>query len=187
MLNRYFAPYAEYTLRTKLSEEELHNALKQECGFCSCVKKWIHAFRNERETVPFQLLSRRKGIVLRPCCRGRNSARGEVHLSAGKASCSDETILYVSILPPDMRWFCVLWLGFLLAWTIGVLYARQWYFLTAVPVMLGGFFLVLHLCRSRGAQEVPLVRRSFAQLIKRLTETKNDKAQRSSGDDGKEE
>ena len=174
MLERFFAPYAEYTLRTKLTEAELGAALKRECGHSFANwKKWISASWHERETVPFRLLRCRKEILLRPLCRGRNSARGEVHLTMEKAPYSDGTIIHVSIRPQDMRWFCVLWLGFLSAWTVGVLCSRNWMFLGAVPVMLGGFFLILHLCRSMGEQELPLIRRSFESLIKRLEETRH--------------
>ena len=113
----------------------------------------------------------KKGIVLIPGCRGRNSARGEVHLTPEKDPYSADTILHVVIRPPDMRWFCVLWLGFLLVWAIGVLCARQWLFLIPVPFMVGGFFLILHLCRSMGEQEIPLIQHSLEALIKQLTET----------------
>jgi len=46
MLNRYFAPYAEYTLRTKLSEVELRTVLKQKCGctFANSIKVFLAAW-----------------------------------------------------------------------------------------------------------------------------------------------
>ena len=169
MLNKYFAPYAGYTLRTKLSETELRVALNRECGFSFANwKKLFPAPWRKLDEVPFLIRKHRSDMVLYPGCRGRNSARGEIHLTCEKDRYSADTILHIVILPPDMRWFCWLWFGFLLIWTIGVLFSRKWIMLAAVPVMLGFFFLILHFCRSMGEQEIPLIRRSFEALIRKM-------------------
>jgi len=169
MLNKYFAPYAEYTLRTKLSGEELCAALERECGhsFTNLKKSFLASWRKLDE-VPFFMRKNKSEIVLTPACSGRNSARGNVHLTLEKDPHSTDTILHIIIRPQDMRWFCVLWIVFLLVWTIGVLFTRKWLMLIPVPVMLGGFFLILHLCRFMGEDEIPLIRRSFEALIRKL-------------------
>lgn len=166
MLNRYFEPYAEYTLRTTLSEESLRAALKKECGFLAALKKSFTLVTSG--IVPFHLVRGREEIVLRPFCRGRNSLRGNVHVTMRKDPHSPETILYVAIRPPDVRWFCVLWLGFLLLCTVIALCFRQWIPLLPVPVMAGIFFLVMHVCRAFAEGEIPQIKRSFEELIRQL-------------------
>ena len=176
LLNRFFEPYAEYTLRTTLSEEALRAALKKECGFLAALKKSFTLVTSG--IVPFHLVRSKEEIVLRPFCRGRNSLRGNVHITMRKDPHSPETILYVAIRPPDVRWFCVLWLGFLLLWTVGALGSRQWIALLAVPFMAGGFFLVMHLCRIFAEKEIPQIRSSFEVLIRKLEMEENDHAVR---------
>lgn len=179
MLNRYFEPYAEYTLRTILSEEALRGVLEKEYRFLVCLKKDFSALLHGSAFVPFHLVRSKDEVVLYPrSCRGRNSLRANVHFTMRKDPHSPESILYVAIRPPDSRWFCILWLGFLLLWTVGALGSRQWIALLAVPVMAGGFFLVMHLCRVFAEQEIPQIRSSFEELIRKLEMEENDHAVR---------
>ena len=166
-LNRFFAPYAEYTLRTTLSEEALRGVLEKECGFLAALKKSFTLVTSG--IVPFHLVRSKDEVVLYPrSCRGRNSLRANVHFTMRKDPHSPESILYVAIRPPDSRWFCILWLGFLLLWTVGALGSRQWIALLVLPFMAGGFFLVMHLCRVFAEKEIPQIRRSFEGLIREL-------------------
>ena len=166
MLKRFFEPYAEYTLRTTLSEEALRAALKKECGFLAALKKSFTLVTSG--IVPFHLVRSKEEIVLRPFCHGRNSLRGNVHVTMRKEPHSPETILYVAIRPPDIRWFCVLWLGSLLVWIIVALCLRQWIPLLPVPVMAGIFLLVMYVCRAFAKGEIPQIKRSFEELIRQL-------------------
>ncbi len=173
MLDSFFAPYAEYTLRTTLAEVEIRDALKRECGFSFANwKKWLFAGWHSQKEVSFSMVKNRREIVLVPGCRGRNSARGQVHLTLEKDLYSADTILHVVIRPADMRWFCLLWLGLLLAGTVGIVFSRKWLLLIPVPFMFGGFFLIMHFCRAAGEQEIPLIRHSFESLIKQVEGTK---------------
>ncbi len=169
MLNKFFAPYAEYALRTKLSEAELRTSLQRECGRSSVNwKRGFSAAWAKRDGIPFLLRKNGTEIVLAPSCPGRNSARGELHLTLEQDRHSADTALHIVICPRDFRPFCVLWLGFLSVWVIVVLCCRKWMMLIPVPVMLGGFLLPLHLCRSLGKQEIPRIRHSFEALIRKL-------------------
>lgn len=176
MLNRYFEPYAEYTLRTTLSKEALRAALKKECGFLAALKKSFTLVTSG--IVPFHLVRSKEEIVLRPFCRGRNSLRGNVHFTMRKDPHSPESILYVAIRPPDSRWFCILWLGFLLVWIVCAVGLRQWEPLLVLPFMAGGFFLVMHLCRAFAEGEIPQIRSSFEELIRKLEMEVGDHAVR---------
>ena len=170
MLNKYFEPYSEFTLRTTLSEEALRAALKKACGFFAALKKSFTL--GTSGTVPLHLIRSKEEVVLRPFCRGRNSLRGNVHVTMRKDPHSPETILYVAIRPPDVRWHCVLWLGFLLLWTVIALCLGQWIPLLPVPVMAGFFFLVMHVCRYFAEGEIPQIKHSFEELIRQLENEK---------------
>jgi len=73
MLNRYFAPYAEYTQRTKLSEEELRTALKRKCG---------HFFRNRKN-----LFSRDHFDLKKQLSRVYSDRESEFMTSLGRLLC----------------------------------------------------------------------------------------------------
>ncbi|MBO4491131.1 MAG: hypothetical protein J5944_07210 [Lentisphaeria bacterium] len=179
MLKRFFEPYAEYTLRTTLSEEALRGVLEKEYRFLVCLKKDFSALLHGSERSSFHLVRSKEEIVLYPrFCRGRNSLRGNVHFTMRKDPHSPESILYVAIRPPDSRWFCILWLGFLLVWIVCAVGLRQWEPLLVLPFMAGGFFLVMHLCRVFAEKEIPQIRSSFEELIRKLEMEENDHAVR---------
>jgi len=100
IFDRFFRPYAEYCLRTTLSEDELKTALDKELPwyFIASVKAVFG-----KEKVPF--CRTWKPLILCPVLRGRNSMRGVVSIQCRKAESGKETVLDITIAPEDARLF----------------------------------------------------------------------------------
>ena len=97
IFDKYFQPYAEYCLRTTLSEEELKEALAQECPATSDVLSWkaVKAAFGLSKTIVFAC-DPDDPLHLHPIKAYRNTSRGDLFIRCEKAS-DGETILHISI------------------------------------------------------------------------------------------
>ncbi|MBE6371832.1 MAG: hypothetical protein E7055_07125 [Lentisphaerae bacterium] len=162
IFKRFFKPYAEYSLRTTLSEDELKNALDQE--FSGYFVTSITALFSKEEVTFCRTW---KPLTLSPVLRGRNSLRGDVSIRCRKAESSGETILDITISPQDARLF--VWLFFILCLAALIPFIRSGSWLFVGPLVMAGFlFLVLAGCRVFAESEVPEIQEAFEKTLRRL-------------------
>ncbi|MBP5183437.1 MAG: hypothetical protein J6331_10480 [Lentisphaeria bacterium] len=171
-LERYVRPFAEYCVRTPLSEEKLVRALRAELpaeGALFSGKYW-KAFFGFCDT--FIIRERKDPLVLFPMLRGRlNLWRTWVHIRCEKTESSPGTLLHITLAPDRrLKWFSFAWLGFALLWGIVALCSGFRLALLAVPFAMGFFFLISEICRSMAEGEIPRIRRNFEELLRTLEE-----------------
>ena len=174
IFDRFFKPYAEYCLRTTLSEDELKNALDQEFSgyFITSIQA---VFSKEKVT----FCRTWNPLTLSPVLRGRNSLRGDVSIRCRKAESSGETVLNITITPEDARLFVWLFFILCLAGVVPFFRAGSWLFI--IPLFMAGFlFLVLAMCRVFAESEVPEIQEAFEKTLRQLEKKYKDKNQ---GDD----
>lgn len=159
IFDRFFKPYAEYCLRTTLSEEELKTALGKDLpGYFIASVKAVFG----KEKVPF--CRTWKPLVLHPLLRSRTSLRGVIRIQCRKAEAAGETVLDITIAPEDARLFAWLFLVLCLAALIPFIRAGSWLFVG--PLVMAGFlFVILAMCRSIGESEVPEIQQAFANTL----------------------
>ena len=169
-LERYVRPFAEYCVRTTLSEEELVRALQAELPAQDAVfsgklwKAWFGSCdtftRKWKDPLSlFPILGVRRNS-LRPWVR--------IRCESGKFP---GTLLHITLAPDRrLKWFSFAWLGFALLWGIAALCAGFWLALLVVPFAMGFFFLISEICRSMAEGEIPKIRRNFEELLHTLEE-----------------
>ena len=168
IFDRFFKPYAEYCLRTTLSEDELKTALEQE--FSGYFITSINALFSKEEV---SFCRTGKPLTLSPVLRGRNSLRGEIHIKCRKAEPGKETVLDISIAPEDARLFAWLFLIACIAFLIVFIRAGSWWFVG--PLVMAGFlFMVLAACRSFAESEVTEIERAFENTLRKLEKKYKD-------------
>ena len=168
---RYVRPFAEYCVRTSLSEEELVRALQAELPAQDAVfsgklwKAWFGScdtfIRKWKDPLSlFPILGVR-----------RNSLLSWVRIRCEKAENSPGTLLHITLAPDRrLKWFSFAWLGGVLLWGIAALCAGFWLALLVVPFAMGFFFLISEVCRSMAESEIPRIRRNFEELLHTLEE-----------------
>ncbi len=171
-LERYVRPFAEYCVRTSLSEEELVRALRAELPAWDAVfsgKLW-KAFFGFCDM--FIIRERKDPLVLFPMLRRRHNLwLPRVRIRCERAENSPGTLLHITLAPDRrLKWFSFVWLGFALLWGIVALSIGFWLALLVVPFAMGFFFLISEICRSMAEGEVPRIRRNFEELLHALEE-----------------
>jgi len=178
IFDRFFRPYAEYCLRTTLSEDELKNALEKEFpwyGFLSGFKTAMSLAALE-DKVKVVFFKTGRPLILHPVKIGRNSLRGEVHIHCRKPETAGETVLDITIVPQDTGLLVWIMFVFAVAMTILFLCAEMW--MAVAPLILIGFqFVVLAMCRSIGESEVPEIQRAFETTLRQLEKKYKDNNQ----------
>ena len=169
IFDRFFKPYAEYCLRTTLSEDELKTALETEFpkyGFFSANEAVF-----SEETVFFFKTAR--PLTLKPVLCGRNNLRGMISMQCLKAASARETILDVTIAPRNDRWlgwgisgFCIMAaLIFCFGMWQGV-----------IPLLMAGSLVVnLTASRSFAEKEIPAIQNVFEITLRQLEKKYKDK------------
>ena len=162
IFDRFFKPYAEYCLRTTLSEDELKTALEQE--FSGYFITSINALFSKEEV---SFCRTGKPLTLSPVLRGRNSLRGEIHIKCRKAEPGKETVLDITIVPQDTG--LLVWIIFVFAVAMTILFLCAGTWKAVAPLILIGFqFVILAMCRSIGESEVPEIQRAFETTLRQL-------------------
>ena len=87
VFDKYFQPYAEYCIRTTFSEEELKEALAQECPATSDILSWetVKAAWGLSKTVVFSC-DPDDLLHLHPIKAYRNTSRGDLFIRCKKAA-----------------------------------------------------------------------------------------------------
>lgn len=178
IFNRFFKPYAEYCLRTTLSEDELKNALEKEFpwyGFLSGFKTAmaLASLEDKAKVVFFKTC---RPLTLHPVRFGRNSLRGDVHIKCRKAEPGKETVLDITIVPQDTG--LLVWIIFVFAVAMTILFLCAGTWKAVAPLILIGFqFVILAMCRSIGESEVPEIQRAFETTLRQLEKKYKDNNQ----------
>ena len=171
IFDRFFRPYAEYCLRTTLSEDELKTALEQE--FSGYFITSINALFSKEEV---SFCRTGKPLTLSPVLRGRNSLRGEIHIKCRKAEPGKETVLDITIVPQDIG--LLVWIISFFAVAMTILFLCEGSWKAVAPLILIGFqFVVLAMCRSIGESEVPEIQRAFETTLRQLEKKYKDNNQ----------
>ena len=167
IIDRFFQPYEEYSIRTTLSEEELKEALKKECPDSSALSwKVFKASFGMSKTMVF-MRRRDDPFRLFPVRGRRNTMRGEVHIECEKIS-DDVTVLHISIAP-DGRLKGLVWAFCIYSLIFGIAASMFLWYLIFLPLVFFGFMLFVMVCCNGDAQgEVPETRRGFREMLKRL-------------------
>lgn len=165
--DRYCQPYAEYCARTTLSEEELKNAVKEECPAKWDVISWkVIKSSLWLSKEPVFSCNPDNPLKLYSCRSGRNGLQGEISIQCEK--CSTGTILHIKIAPgKSVKTFTFLWIAAALTGGI-IVSCFIWWGIFAALFYIGWFFIVAEFCRANAAEEVPKVRKGLTLLLKKL-------------------
>ena len=165
--DRYCQPYAEYCARTTLSEEELKNAVKEECPAKWDVISWkVIKSSLWLSKEPVFSCNPDDPLKLYPGRSGRNGLQVEISIQCEK--CSTGTILHIKIAPgKSVKTFTFLWIAAALTGGI-IVSCFIWWGIFAALFYIGWFFIVAEFCRANAAEEVPKVRQGLTLLIKKL-------------------
>ena len=168
LFDKYFQPYAEYCIRTTLSEDELKEALAQECPATSDILSWqaIKAAIGLSKTIVFSC-DPDNSLCLHPLKAYRNTSRGDLFIRCDKTS-GTETILHISIAQSG-KYKCLLYgiVIFALFWGVAASFVIWWgIFLSAF--FIGLVFIVLECCHAIAMDEVPQIRQDFEILLRTL-------------------
>ena len=171
IFDRFFRPYAEFCLRTTLSEDELKNALVKEFPKNGIFSVTAAAFREE--SVIFFKTAR--PLTLKPVLCGRNNLRGVISIRCRKADSGKETVLDITIAPRNDRWLAWGILGFCIISAL-IFCFGMW---QGVFPLLGTGFLFLNLAASRSFadSEIPVIEQTFADSLRKLEKKYKDKKQ----------
>ena len=165
--DRYCQPYAEYCARTTLSEEELKNAVKEECPAKWDVISWkVIKSSLWLSKEPVFSCNPDDPLKLYPCRSGRNGLQGEISIQCEK--CSTGTILHIKIAPgKSVKTVAILWTGAALTGGI-IVSCFIWWGIFAALFYIGVFFIVAEFCRATAAEEVPKVRQGLTDLLRKI-------------------
>ena len=165
LFDKYFQPYAEYCLRTTFSEEELKEALAQECPATSDILSWkaIKAAIGLSKTIVFSCAPD-DPLHLHPIKAYRNTS---LFIRCEKAA-GEETILHISIAQSEKYKWLLYAIGiFALFWGVAASFVIWWgIFLSAV--FIGLVFIVLECCHAMEMDEVPQIRQDFEIMLRTL-------------------
>ena len=168
IFDKYFQPYAEYCLRTTLSEEDLKEALAQECPATSDVLSWkaVKAVFGLSKTIVFSC-DPDDSLHLHPIKAYRNTSRGDLFIRCEKAA-GEERILHISIAQSGKYKYLLYGIViFALFWGVAASFVIWWGILLSV-VFIGHVFIVLKCCHAMAMDEVPQIRQDFEILLRTL-------------------
>ena len=175
-------PYAEYYLRSPLSEEVLRAGFRRECPTSFLSWKLIKAsfsfqLCRLQPALAFRLKEKQDEIILEPIGNTSNSLRGIVHIRFPKDAHSSDTLLNITIAPIDQR---LLYLLFLSAFVLVGITESIPLFMRNVPkelfVFLPCFFLIgllmsfviFKLAKHMALRELPEIQGKLQELLQTI-------------------
>ena len=168
LFDKYFQPYAEYCLRTTLSEDELKEALAQECPATTDFFSWklFKSLFGLSKTIVFSC-DPDDPLHLTAIKFPRNTSRGDLFIQCEKAADGD-TILHITI-GPDEKYKYVIYAMCIFAfiWGIAASFAVWWFIFAPLP-FIGFLFIVLECCQAAAMDEVPQIRQDFEMMLRSL-------------------
>ena len=172
LFDKYFQPYAEYCIRTTFSEEELKEALAQECPVTTDIFSWkaIKAAIGLSKTIVFSC-DPDDPLHLHPIKAYRNTSRGDLFIRCEKVS-DEETILHISIAQSGKYKWLLYAIGiFALFWGVAASFVIWWGIFLSV-IFIGFLFIVLECCHAMAMDEIPQTRRDFESMLRMLERKK---------------
>ena len=163
LFDRYFKPYADYSLRTTLSEEDLKAAFEKEF----VPYNFRSGFKAASDETGIVFFRTSRPLVLRPGLSGCNSLRGRITIRYRKSEDSGNNVLHIVIAPPN--WSLFPWIVFCFSvMTAGLLIcAGIWQ--AVYPLGMTVFlFVFLAIGRSMAEKEIPAIRREFECTLRFL-------------------
>ena len=165
IFDKYFAPYAQYCVRTAFSEDELKTVFEKEFPFREHI---IASFKLLFDCDKIGFVRGNKALVLHPYLYGNNSLRGEIHILCEQAADSSETILHIDIVPANRKLLIYCIDGFAIIWGIAATCAGLWWAFAITLVFFIFNFIVLEFCRETAANEIPRISKSFETTLREL-------------------
>ena len=168
LFDKYFQPYAEYCIRTTFSEDELKEALAQECPATSDILSWkaIKAAIGLSKTTVFSC-DPDDPLHLHPIKAHRNTSRGDIFIQCEKAA-GEETILHISIAQSGKYKWLLYAIG-IFALFCGVAASFViWWGIFLFVFFIGLVFIVLECCHAMAMDEVPQIRQDFEIMLRTL-------------------
>ncbi|MBE6403902.1 MAG: hypothetical protein E7039_09315 [Lentisphaerae bacterium] len=166
LFDKYYRPYAEYCIRTTLSEDALKEALLKECPSTADTFSWkaLKACIGLSNTGVFAR-NPDNPLQLRPIRASRNTSRGEIFIEFEKVS-ENATVLHITIAQPqNYKWLLYGICIFAVLWGIGAASVVWWAIFLPLP-FIGMLFIVLELCKSMAEDEVPQTRQDFELMLR---------------------
>lgn len=164
-IDQYFAPYAEYCLRTTLPEEELKEIFAREFPLRDELYVSFKIFTGKRE----RFYRTGTPLTLSTYSYDRNSLRSNVFIKCRKAEHSPETVLHITLAPDPSytKPFIFVCLGFDLLFISLALCAGIWQGLLGVvfPLFL---FMVLAVCRSAEESRITQIMQDFENTLRKF-------------------
>ncbi len=181
-------PYAEYCLRSPLSEEELRAGFRRECPSSFLSWKLIKAsfsfqLCRLQPALAFRLKEKEDEIILEPIGNTRNSLRGIVHIRFQKDAHSSDTLLAITIAPIDQRLLHLIFISafFLVGVTeVIALYTSHIHkeLLVILPcVCLIGllmYFVIFKIAKYAALQELPTIQEKLEHLLQTIEQNPPD-------------
>ena len=168
IFDKYFKPDSEYCLRTTFSEDELKEALIQECPATTDFFSWklFKSLFGFSKTIAFSR-NPDNPLHLHPIKAYRNTSRGDLFIRCEKAA-GEETILHISIAQSGKYKYLLYGIViFALFWGVAASFVIWWGIFLSV-IFIGFLFIVLECCRAMAMDEVPQIRQDFEILLRTL-------------------
>ena len=176
-------PYAEFVLRSPLSEEALRAGFRRECPTLLLAWRLIKSSFSFQLTrlqpaIAFRLKEKANEIILEPIGNTRNSLRGIVHIRFQKDAHSSDTLLNITIAPIDQRILCLLFLSAFIL--VGVTESIPLFMRHNVPKELLIFlpcflliglllsFIIIKLAKYTALKELPDIQDKLEQLLQTI-------------------
>ena len=160
--NAFFKPYAQYTINTTLTEDELKAQIEKhlpEEKFSAACK----AMQCEDKVTIFRTA---KPLVLEPYLFGRNTLRGIIYIECENSDNPAGSTLHITIAPRNTSLFPWLLSTFAALLGIFMLLLRVWQ--AVIPFLfIGIIFLMLRLSRISAEREIPLIKRELENICNR--------------------
>ena len=172
-------PYAEYFLRSHLSEEMLRAGFRRECPSSFLSWKLIKAsfsfqLCRLQPALAFRLKEEQNEIILEPIGNTRNSLRGIVHIRFQKDAHSSDTLLNITIAPMDQRLlYLIFFAGFFLVCVTEAIALFMSKLQTELLVILPCFciisffmsFVIFKIAKYAALKELPEIQNKLEELL----------------------
>ena len=160
IFSAFFKPYAEYTVNTTLTEDELKAQIEKhlpEEKFSATFK----AMHNEDEVKLFRTA---KPLVLQPYLYGRNTLRGIIYIECKNCETPAGNTLHITIAPRNASLFP--WVIFSFSALLGIFMLLFKVWQAVIPFLfIGILFLMLRLSRTSAEREIPLIRCELENIL----------------------
>ena len=160
IFSTFFKPYAEYTVNTTLTEDELKARIEKNLPE-EKVSTTFKAMQREDEVTLFRTA---KPLVLQPYLYGRNTLRGIIYIECKNCETPAGSTLHITIAPRNASLFP--WVIFSFSALLGIFMLLLKVWQAVIPFLfIGILFLMLRLSRTSAEREIPLIQRELENIL----------------------